>query len=231
MYRVANAGTFSINGEECTLQTPGLERSLRLPKGYLVNNQRFQIEPGDQWQSDADRGSNVERCEFRHATNYTHGDDIWMAYHLRVNDAQHDSNFLICGQMHGGDNVVGRSPWAVLQVSATGARVLRRHHPEGEGSVTTSTEDAGFTLGVWHHVVFNIKAAEAGKVKIWIDGSAVMNHEGAAGFLDEDGAGYWKFGIYRAADGVTAVVDYSNMTIGTADLSGLVSSPPAAPDW
>jgi hypothetical protein len=185
----------------------------------------------DQWQNDADRGSNVERCEFRHNTNYAHGADIWIAYHLRVNDAQHDSNFLICGQMHGGQNVEGRSPWAVLQISATGATVLRRYHPNGEGSVMTNTADAEFTLGVWHHVVFNIQAAEAGKVKVWIDGDVVMNHEGPSGYLDEADAGYWKFGIYRAADGVTAIADYSGMTIGTDDLSGLITSPPAEPSW
>jgi hypothetical protein len=240
---VDGGGQDTFSGDKWNQHTPGLSYSVQEFAGLQKSKAwRFEVRSGESWASDPAGTRN--RSELKGATNWRFGDDIWFSYLMRVRaGAAIASSFNILGQFHsladdGSDPAYGTDedlspPFAInLMPTTEVVRIIRRYStvdPSTVASVTQVNEydTAQIVRDYWYPVVGNIQFATGGtgKLKIWWDGSLVVNQTGInIGFHDKTGP-YWKFGIYRAESTETLVVDYANFEMGLTDLSARVGAP------
>lgn len=210
--------------------------ALRRQGAYL----RFEVRSGDVWV----RGS-TQRSEVRNYATYPFDTDIWISMAIRINGSvpQVDGNplhYFVIGQMHStananpGDIAALSPPWSqrldengdfcVEVRSATTTPITPNPSPNVLYTLT------GFPRDQWvrlvHRVVFS--KTGGGHLQSWKDGVEVYNQAQAIGYNQPD-AGYFKYGIYRWPTTPTAIVEYANVEVGTADLSSRVTSPLTLP--
>ncbi|MEM7619979.1 MAG: hypothetical protein AAF228_05890 [Pseudomonadota bacterium] len=70
------------------------------------------------------------------------------------------------------------------------------------------------TRNQWHSIALRTIADHTkGVLYVTLNGNTVLNYSVPLGYYDQTKAGYWKFGICRAADTSTATILFRNMNI------------------
>src|SRR5258708_11013206 len=187
------------------------------------------------------------------ATCFPLGTTLWISYSLCfVVDpisgliGYSDTDFNIIGQMHASAHTGSSDfnpPFSCNYngnagvLSATGfSSIANPMTGPGTQVFYNNINSPGTTIANhWYHFVHNFKfdpGGGTGFAKTWLDGTLASNYTVNLGYTIDDGS-YWKFGVYQDSGNVynnnTLIVWYSNMEVGTNDLTARIANPLATP--
>ncbi|MHC2258104.1 hypothetical protein ACVILK_007796 [Bradyrhizobium embrapense] len=214
-------------------------------QGYSLTNPypqtlRFEVRKGDHAWYDS---SAVDRSEINSTVTYPAATLTTLSYQFMVEANGSNGAFVnsatgwfIVGQWHNDDDAsgVGTSPPVALNMRGDHLQVLARYCPPGKnpangaGFVVTRTlwtDPNPIVTGKYHDVKVQAQFSNdpTGYLKVWIDGTPVVNYSGPLGY----GVGTnWEFGIYRSSAPETTAVNYRNVMITTGSLTPVSSEQP-----
>lgn len=186
---------------------------------------RFQVNPGDVWESDK-KNKNRERSEFYHkGANYPNDKDTWISYAFKVEGDNaftlKKDDFIYLGQCHASpdDKDIASNPVFGLKFSGvdqielvTSSTSVKTHTSKpksvSRGIFTINRKD-------WNYIVIRVKFSPTkGEIQLWLNGKEMVNFANIGiGYNDNTGP-YWKFGVYRSPSQDKIAVQYANMEIG-----------------
>lgn len=214
----------AIRGVNYVPQFASRDWSIRRATNGGSDITRFEVRPGDEWSEDASSGENKERSELDgYRNSWRSGTDVWVAYSFLIEPGpRYRSDWNCIGQLH--SSGIDVKPISIHFRDEN--LLINSEASDGARPTVTLRYHAPLTRKEWHHVVFHINQNTAGngRLEFWLNGNKVVNYSGPIGSTANY---YWKFGIYRGYGPIPApfAIQYANMEIGTADLSGRIGSP------
>lgn len=185
---------------------------------------RFEVRAGDMWSEDVESGENKERSEFDgYSRRWSGKTPVWGSYAFLIEPGQpYASDWTSIMQMHGSE----ARPFS-LQFTNEALSIFTEHLEAGT-AVQKRVYLGALKRGAWHNAVFRLvqSSSSDGMLEFWLDGQKILKAQGPVG--TDANKTYSKFGIYRGYGPIQAAfaVEYANIEIGDADLSGRIANPP-----
>jgi hypothetical protein len=201
------SGTFTMDSSTWIVWTAGAGYSLTNPDNFTL---RFEVHSGDHASFDS---SAVDRSWIERSARLAVNDVFKCTYEVLMEsgDSQTAAWFLL-GAMHNDDTNdeppgVHTSPPFAIEMNGEKLQVVIRYTSvggdpsNGSPDLTTTTlwtDGSDMSRDVWHRIEIEAKTNQAGTgyLKVWVDGTQVVNYSGNLGFGDHV---YWEEGIYRDA--------------------------------
>ena len=175
---------------------------------------------------------------------YGWGVDVWTSYAFRPSFTDIDATWTIFGQWHATEDTIEGTPelatnpvWKI-EVGTDRRMTVKTAGSDQNPMVTHSVpvlryDGDPIVSGRWEHIVTRCvfaKTLGAASCQVWRNGALVVDLTGIdMGYNDEKGL-YWKFGIYRLANGVLPMVaEFANVEWGYDDLSSRILAPLPTP--
>ncbi len=243
--QVLNGEEIALLGQTYRAQSPDKPHSLA---GVIDPNTptytRHELREGDQWINDATNYTdNRQRCEVRHVGVFLPLEkDIWVARSLRVTASTWKLN---------GYNILTQFIQDPPPGEAAGQNSLNLQIENGifeifyrgdtaavtevrPNAITAFTRDWTPHIGKWVAVVIHVRFSKAtanGVLRVWLDGTQVVNLSGIVIGFNNDQGPYSKMGIYRSGWTDPIVVEWANPEIAFTggSLSGRITSPLPTP--
>lgn len=194
---------------------------------------RFELRQGDQGDKE-DNPSRLHRCEVVSISVPPRNSSVWQAYSVMLEAGNPFTTNGQCyiNQWHGYDEDVGygRSPPLCFDYGNNQFRIISRSDASIDpgtlsGNDVVQYTGASPTRGVYTNFVINAKFESAGFLKVWMNGTQIVNYTGPIGYYNDTNGTYVQFGVYARQAPDTPVPRIANPEWGTTDLSARISSP------
>ncbi len=212
-FSATSGSWFEIDGVTYSTQNGNENYSL----GLTDNAFRFELRPGDHWDSDS---AIAERSEIRGETVYAPGEVLSVSYSFMIEPGEAntatgrggDGSWLLLGQFHAND-WESQSPLAIEMLEERMAIIIRSGDPEDHLYQELFVDTADIQRGRYYDIDIEVsfKNDSTGFLDVWRDGVKIVSYSGPIGY---DNGVYWKFGVYRSDADSTIAVDYRDMAVG-----------------
>ncbi|MBB4064729.1 heparin lyase I family protein [Gellertiella hungarica] len=213
----------------------------RVPWAFTVvapNVHRFELRQGDQGGVEASP-HRLHRCEIVAMDVPAKGTELWQAYSVMLEPGNPFSVNGQCyiNQWHGYDSEVGygRAPPLSFDYGNNQFRIWSRSDASIDPVTLWGTDVLQYSAAspardVYTNFVINVKFASSGFLRVWMNGTQIVNYTGPIGYYNDTNGTYPQWGIYARQAPDTPVARIANMEWGTTDRSARISAPLSIPN-
>jgi hypothetical protein len=206
-------------------QHHGFPQSIQ--KSQNGNIYRIEVRQGEG--RDRDRDHRNDRAELGTIKRYPYGNDIWVAYSLKVESQPllHEHERVVISQFHGHDG----SPAMSLRLNhgKLGIQSLSNTSidPATRRALKTDHLDTTIEFDRWHAIVIraNFGTRQNARLQVWLDGELLLDRDNFEMGYTTGTQVYWKFGVYRNTHPGVHALQFANMEISQSSLLERVKDP------
>lgn len=221
----ANGGSVTVDGMSAQVENANRGYSLTEPDS---NTLRFEVQSGDSWRNDVQSGNTSERSEIEMNQQYSPNTQINVSYDFTLEPgAANTASWMVLGQIH--NTVLGGSPPFAVAMYGEHMMIITRGPNGAENDIYRDPNPIQRGHQYQMNIQVDFGSDGTGILKVWRDGSQIVNYTGPLGSGTSNESYYWKEGVYRAPASETVAADYSNLQITTGSTPTQPATPTVTP--
>jgi hypothetical protein len=210
-FNAASGSRFKVDGREVSAQNGNKSWSLKNPDDHTLT---FEVHHGDVWSTSGWDDSANNRSEIEFSQRWSAGTTITVTELLTVLPGPvSTAGHLDLNQLHTTDPQSPPCPFTLqIEENTDRLQVILQSPSNGWNRVYHASQPVVRGKVMDFKFEMNMNPSGNGFVKVWLDGSQIVDYRGAVG-ANSPQQYYWKQGIYRKNSSETISAIFSNVHI------------------